>query len=349
MFQHQIVIIPEINTPEEISDHTLQTAKVLSSQNQVYIYYQNIPPKNIFNFIKGGQVFAIKFLPFNRFKLIFQLNSYLTFNFLYIYSLVKHKKIPIYWVFYPPLANLIKFSLPPAKMIFDILDGFISTTTENQYFLKHSTIVSVMTKTLLNYYRSNYGDANYLLTHPASYLAIPATIVNPKIIKLSKLKNIVGYIGAINQRLDFNLIFDCLKTFPQANFVFAGPLNHDSNVAPKPVNKLFQKLLKYKNFHYLGLLPKNQIPHFLKIIQAGIIPYDTAEIFNQLSFPLKAIEYSIAQKPFISTNIPELNKLNKNISNYTWEHKIKLITQAIEPTTPTVAQSVASVDKTHRN
>lgn len=356
---HPPIIIPEINNQNEICDHTNQSAFILKQKHPVYIFYKNLPPLTLLNFFKTNNVRVIKFLPFNRFSIIFKINSYLTFNFLYLFILVKYHRRPIYWIFYPSLANLLKISLKPYQLVFDILDGFISTPKENKYLLKNATLVPIMSQTLLNYYQTKYGSANYFLSHPASKLII--SHINKHSVDNTSIPRIV-YLGAINERLNFSLIYQIVKSLPKVNFLFAGPINHDYNVTSKPVKKLFDQIIKLPNFSYQSVLPKNKIAEFLNNIDMGIIPYDISEKFNRLSFPLKSIEYLLAQKPIISTGIDELlyypdlfkiantpktfvKEINKILASkpdkkfyklaktfclqHTWKHKISLIEKSL--------------------
>lgn len=309
MSPNKIIIIPEINDRDEICDHTNQTLKCLKNNgHKAYVFYKNLPPRNVFDFISDHNLYPIKILPFNRYKIFSQLNAFVTFNLIFIYLFFRYRQKPVYWIFYPSLANFIKNSFRPQKMIFDILDGFLTTPSQNKYFIKQATTISVMTKTLANYYQKEFGNFKYTLTSPASYLAVANKTPHSSIRKLSHHKNNVGYIGAINERIDFDFVEYIIKHNPQLNFIFAGPINHDASVDYKPVEILFTKISALPNTIYLSVLPKDQIPHLLKNIQVGIIPYDAKLLFNQLSFPLKAIEYLIANLPVVTTPNPELSQ-----------------------------------------
>lgn len=325
MPQHYPIIIPEINNKHSICDYLIQTALITSQKSYpTYIFYSSDPPKftnriiqvspNLFNFS------PIKIIPFNRFKISQNINIYLSFNLLYLYIFLHHSTRPFYWIFYPQVANLIKFSFRPRFLIHDIIDFFTSPnskissklSSQKKYFLQKSNLVTSISTSFKKNYLKIFSSTKIHLVPQGFKLLPPSKNIHPQIKKLKKLTNKVAFIGVINNRLDFDLLFKLIKSTPKINYLFIGPVSFDINVSPKPITKLSQKLFSFKNVVHIDLIPKDQIAQFIEIIDIAIIPYDISDDFNRLCCPMKLFEYFAGAKPVISTPIEEL-KLFPNL------------------------------------
>lgn len=320
------IIIPEINDPHSMCDYLNQSAAILSQKNfPTFIFYLNNPPKlanplaklapNLYSFT------PVKIFPFNRFRLSQNINIFLSFNFLYLYCFIKYHSRPIYWIFYPQVAPLLQKSFPPKILIHDIIDFFTSPDpktnkslqSHKKYLLKKSNLVTSISHSFKKNYLQIYPKTTIHLL-PQGFKLIQSTKnIHPQIKSLRLLKNRVGFIGAINNRLDFKLLFKLIPSTPKINYIFVGPTIPDINVSPKNLDILIPKLLSFSNFHHISQIPKDQISQFIKLFDIATIPYDTNDDFNRLCCPMKLFEYFVAGKPVLATKIEEL----KYFSPYT--------------------------------
>lgn len=115
----------------------------------------------------------------------------------------------------------------------------------------------------------------------------------------------IGYVGKIQERVDFDLVEKCLELYPDYIFSFAGPIYAQK----QKINKL---KLKYKNFVILGDIHYSKLPTFLKTIDIAIIPHKV-DSFTQSMNPLKVYEYLAAGKPVITTDIAGVSNISKYI------------------------------------
>jgi len=316
MFKHRPIIIPEIYGKNPICDYTPQTAQVLSRLGYpTYIFLINYPAKLGGNFEKKSNnfiyVYPLKLLPLNRFSLIRQVEVHLSFNLLHLYCFLAHFHRPIYWIFYPHLHQLIKHSLKAQSLVYDIIDYFPSQNVGKKYFLSSAKLITSISQSLINSYLKKVPFVKINLVPQGFSLIRPISSIHPEIKKLQSLQNKVGYIGAINNRLDFELLFKLISATPDVNYIFIGPHNTDANTTQKPIDSLASKLFSFKNVHHIGLIPKNQIGQFINLLDIAIIPYDIKDDFNRFCYPMKLFEYFAAGKPVISTAIEEL----KNFPN----------------------------------
>ena len=319
MPQQYPIIIPEINNKHSICDYLIQTALITSQKSYpTYIFYLFDPPKfsnHITQISPNLYTFSpIKIIPFNRFKISQNINIYLSFNLLYLLCFLRHLTRPFYWVFYPQIADLIKFSFRSRFLVHDIIDFFTSPNpkissklySQKKYFLQKSNLITSISSSFKNNYLKILPSAKIHSVPQGFKLLTPSKNIHPKIKKLKKLTNKVAFIGVINNRLDFDLLFKLIKSTPQVNYFFIGPISFDINVSPKPISKLSQKLFSFKNVTHIDLIPKDQIAQFIEIIDIAIIPYDISDDFNRLCCPMKLFEYFAGAKPVISTPIEEL-------------------------------------------
>ena len=168
------------------------------------------------------------------------------------------------------------------------------------YFFKDSDITFVISTNLKNKAKKVTKDVLFL---PAGVELNKFDIKNVKKKILVKGKPIIGYIGAITEVFDQDLVeFICEKN-PNLNFVIIGR---------KYVN--VKKLEKFKNVFFLNEIKHNKLPSYIKGFDLGIIPYKVNE-FTHSVYSSKLNEYLAMGLPVVSTNLKESKIYNKNFNN----------------------------------
>ena len=115
----------------------------------------------------------------------------------------------------------------------------------------------------------------------------------PENIKSLK-RPIIGYIGAISDVLDKDLIVDMANFFPDATILLIGPLFTEV--------PMFDRC---NNITILGQIPHDQISTYVQCFDVAIIPYLVNE-FTDCVYPCKLNEYLAMGIPVVSTNLEEL-------------------------------------------
>lgn len=124
-----------------------------------------------------------------------------------------------------------------------------------------------------------FGQANLEATAVPEDLAV---IPEPRI----------GYTGNLCQRIDYDILWQLVRSHPDKNFVCIGPRNdagqHSYNLDDLP------------NLHFLG--PRNiiELPAYLKGFAATIIPFKCNELTKGI-YPLKINEYLAAGRTVVAT------------------------------------------------
>lgn len=123
-----------------------------------------------------------------------------------------------------------------------------------------------------------------------------------KIIPKKNYQYIVGYVGSIDFRLDYELLEHLFEQMPNTLFAFVGRVNSSEG----------EKILKkHNNVALLGAHPPKKLPEFLGAFDLGIIPFEKNE-FTKGIYPLKINEYLSAGLPVVLTNFSKLDDFKES-------------------------------------
>lgn len=110
----------------------------------------------------------------------------------------------------------------------------------------------------------------------------------------------VGYVGALNVRLDLEICHALGRAAAARKFhlVFAGPID-------RYYAKGVETLRGTANVHFPGSVPPWEVPHLLRHLDVLILPHVLTP-FTRGMFPEKLPEYLTTGLPIISTRLPEV-------------------------------------------
>jgi GT2 family glycosyltransferase/glycosyltransferase involved in cell wall biosynthesis len=114
-------------------------------------------------------------------------------------------------------------------------------------------------------------------------------------------KPIVGYLGAIAEWFDVDLLRAAAEARPQYQFVLVGGV-FDIDVAG---------LERLENVQFLGEKPYALMPHYLQRFDVAIIPFRRGPL-TEATDPVKFYEYLAQGKPVVTTGLPELDRFAGN-------------------------------------
>lgn len=274
------------------------------------------PPVFPINFLPEGKIYRFllsinEYLIRTRIKKI--LNSAKIQNYIFINAFNFH---------YPDITK----GLNPSLIVYHCVDPMITPydmkhgiTSEKKIVLKSDIIICTskalyLEKLIENrntYFIPNATDSNLLKQVQQKQVFIHKHL---NIIK----KPIIGYLGSIERRINYELLEQVAISLPEYSFVMAGPI--DWNFMPASLSEL-------KNVHIIGAINYNEVPQLINGFDVAIIPFKKDEVSSTI-FPIKLFEYLGAGKPVIATDF------NDDLKDFTDDqvtfcHNAPLFTNAI--------------------
>jgi UDP-galactopyranose mutase len=128
----------------------------------------------------------------------------------------------------------------------------------------------------------------------------PATAVVASLARLPQPR--LGYIGVLDERIDWGLIAEVAVRRPEWHWTLVGPT---AKVDPS-------ELPQAANIHYLGKQPYADLPAVLKGFDLATMPFALNEATRFIS-PTKTLEYLAGGKRVISSAVPDVVAFYRNI------------------------------------
>ncbi len=251
-------------------------------------------------------VFSPFMLPFFSPKFIRKLNKKILLS--YVRGVEKKFKInaPVLFSTIPTVCDLFG-ELGEKKKVYFCVDEFSRWPGVNQKALK-SMEQSLLRKVDFLFCASSEllelkkkeGFDGVLLTHGVDRKHFVGGGGVPENIR--KIPSpIIGFIGSLDHRIDFELVAELCKKHANCSFAFGG---RDVSL-PRMLRRL-------PNFFYIGNVAYEVLPKYLKSFDICILPYKNDEKNIYLT-PLKLKEVILVGRPVISTDMPNVNKYSKFI------------------------------------
>lgn len=110
---------------------------------------------------------------------------------------------------------------------------------------------------------------------------------------------LIGYIGAISNHINGELVEESVRCRPEWSWVFVGPGD-----AP------LKELGDLPNVHFVGQQPHHSLADFIREFDVCIIPY-RLNSYTATVVPTKLNEYLAVGKPVVSTNLPAVRHFDE--------------------------------------
>lgn len=253
------------------------------------------------------------YIPFNKYNRIRELNRKFDFESL-INRFNKDKKI-FFWTFGPVSPTIFKAVKKNKKItsIYDCVDYYGSTNSKIDSYKK--TTENELIKNVDYFFVNSHALQNLHKSVRLGHLVVQGfaeEIYKQRIRKMVSLphnKPIIGFVGTLDLRIDFKLLYTLINKFNKYNFVIWGPIYESEIKEDQTKYKYFKKMMLNKNIIY-GKSDRKKIPGLMKQFDIGIIPYDLNLNFCKYCYPMKLFEYFYLGKPIITTPIFELKRFS---------------------------------------
>ena len=206
------------------------------------------------------------------------------------------------------VAQNLKFDL----FVFDAIDNWLQHPQMNaykeiikrnyQYINDHADVIFTVSQNLKQLFQTN--KTVHWVSNGVD------TAFFEKAFSFDEKLPIVGYVGKIQERIDFDLLEKCLIAFPKVKFQILGPIYSQK----KQISLLSRA---YSNVDFLGDIHYSKLPHYMQKWNVAIIPH-RVDSFTASMNPLKLYEYLASGKPVVST---EIAGVSKNVSPFVYVAK----------------------------
>jgi glycosyltransferase involved in cell wall biosynthesis len=231
-----------------------------------------------------------------------------------LHRLGKGEKKRIAWIFHPYQKDMIGVA-DEQLLVYECYDEYaalaallssarvatVQRICENENCILEQADIVLTTAQHLYETRKKRNDNTYLVQNGVAY-DLFATALEPGLPLPRDVAGIscprIGYAGAINGLLDFEIINSVARDRPDWNFLFLGPNNGNQEFQDRPDFLAAQQI---PNIHFLGHRPYEQVPAYLKAFDACIMPY-VANDGTIALYPLKLNEYLAAGRPVVCTD-----------------------------------------------
>ena len=116
----------------------------------------------------------------------------------------------------------------------------------------------------------------------------------------------IGYVGNLNDKVDFPLLLQLANARPNWSFVLVGP----PNIRGVDVLSDFEVLRRLPNVHLLGSKPRESLPNYIKGFDVCTMCYRQQGWANSV-YPLKLHEYLASGKPCIGSGLASLREFSE--------------------------------------
>jgi teichuronic acid biosynthesis glycosyltransferase TuaH len=112
----------------------------------------------------------------------------------------------------------------------------------------------------------------------------------------------LGYVGSLEDRVDWELLGKLSREFPDASIVVVGRVREP---VAEPWWEACSQFLARPNVHALGWRPQDEIARYYQTFDVCLIPYRIDHPFNRVCNPTKIMDAMGSGRPMVATALPE--------------------------------------------
>ncbi len=113
---------------------------------------------------------------------------------------------------------------------------------------------------------------------------------------------LLGYIGSMEDRVDWDLMDRLARQFPRASIVVLG---RPGSPVDRPWWEACERFLARPNVHAIGWRPQEVLARYYQAFDLSLIPYRLDHPFNRACSPTKIMDAMGSGRPIVATAIPE--------------------------------------------
>jgi len=218
-------------------------------------------------------------------------------------------KRPILWLCRPTTVDMVGH-FNEALVCYHVVDEYTAYSffeparrqqmmVAERRLLNLADIVLVVSPTLLAT-KSRYHSSVHLVRNGVDFDAF-ARVTRANVPPPSDIATLprprIGYVGTVNDKLNFELLQCVAKALPTCSLVLVGPIDHRYSDA----DSLQEAGLE--NVTFLGRKDVNDVPRYIDACDVCLLPYKQNEWTRNID-ALKLYEYLACGKPVVSVDLP---------------------------------------------
>ena len=225
-----------------------------------------------------------------------------------------HMNSPILWVVDPRFVNMVAY-FKKVLLCYHVVDNYAaapyysaeirSALEKAERKILPAADLVIVTSSFLREEKSKYNSNVHLVKNAVDYekfAVLDGSTQVPKDME-NIPKPVIGYIGAINTKLDYELLDAIARARPQWSLLFVGEIY--SKKEGSPVDNFVSK--QHANVHLLGRRDVKDVPKYIHACDICILPYRRDEYTRAID-SLKLYEYFACEKPVVATDIPVIRE-----------------------------------------
>ncbi len=177
-------------------------------------------------------------------------------------------------------------------------DQILSIKNREENIIKNSDVIFAVSEKLGR--ELDYGKSVYVVPHGVDYEGFQKIRERENLVKkrVEKIKHpILGFIGIMFYKVDFELLNYVAEQRPEWSILLLGRrwLKNETD------KELFDELITKDNIHYLGEIPREELPGYLSQMDICLMPFKKIDFVKYMA-PLKLLEYLAAGKPVVAVD-----------------------------------------------
>lgn len=214
----------------------------------------------------------------------------------------------VFWSFNPLYTDFVG-KLNEQLFVFDAVDDWSEHPAytklvkkqkilNNYKFISEKANVIFTVSEQMKKFFGSYGREEdvYWVPNGADYDHFNAPELTEKHNEISDItKPIIGYLGTIEERIDFDLLAKVAQKNKDKELVLCGP------IWPSVKDEVEHKLKKLDNVHLLGRIDYEDAPSYLHRFDVALIPHKLTHFVNSMN-PMKLYDYLSCGLPIVTTN-----------------------------------------------
>lgn len=220
---------------------------------------------------------------------------------------------PILWLFRPDTAD-VPGRYGESLLVYHIVDEYLGyadvgseRATDIQQrenaLLERADLVLVTSRALLEA-KGGINPNTHWVANAVDYERFARAAAVPheptSLAGLSRPR--IGYVGAINDKIDAALLECVAQSHPDGTLVLVGPVTATNAETLRGLDRL----KRISNVRFVGRVDVAQVPDHMLACDVGLLPYKR-NAWTRHIHPLKMYEYLACGLPIVSTDIPSVH------------------------------------------